>query len=43
MYFRTELLLLFERAGFHDVEVVCAYHDAAPTADDDFLVYVGRA
>jgi SAM-dependent methyltransferase len=43
MYFPTELVLLLERAGFHDVEVVGGYHDEPPTADDDFLVYVGRA
>ena len=42
-YFPTELVLLLERAGFHDVEVVGGYHDEPPTADDDFLVYAGRA
>lgn len=42
MYFPTELVLLLERAGFRDVQVVGGYHGAAPTADNDVLVYVGR-
>jgi SAM-dependent methyltransferase len=42
MYFRTELALLLERAGFGDVEVRGDHNDANPTPDDDFLVYLAR-
>lgn len=42
MYFRDELLLLLERAGFADVDVRGGYDDEGPTADHDFLVYVAR-
>ena len=41
-YFRDELLLMLERAGFADVTVLGEYNGAEPTADDDFLVYVAR-
>lgn len=41
-YFRDELLLMLERAGFGDVTVLGEYNDAEPTADDDFLVYIAR-
>ena len=40
MYFRDELVLLLERAGFDSVEVRAGYTGAEPTADDDFLVYI---
>jgi SAM-dependent methyltransferase len=40
MYFRDELLLLLERAGFERVRVEAGYTGAEPTADDDFLVFV---
>ena len=39
MYFRDELRMLLERAGFVDVDVSAAYSGAPPSADDDFLVY----
>ena len=39
-YFRDELVLMLERAGFGDVVVRGEYNDAEPTADDDFLVFV---
>jgi hypothetical protein len=39
MYFRDELLLLLERAGFSEVDVRGGYAGAPPTADNDFLVY----
>jgi SAM-dependent methyltransferase len=42
-YFRDELLLMLERAGFRDVGVRGGYADEPPTADHDFLVYVARA
>ena len=39
-YFRDELLLMLERAGFDDVVVRGDHNDAEPTADDEFLVFV---
>jgi SAM-dependent methyltransferase len=42
LYFRNELVLLLERAGFADVEVVGGYHGGEPTGDEDFLVYLAR-
>ncbi len=41
-YFRSELVLLLENAGFVDVEVRGDHNDAEPTGDDDFLVFLGR-
>lgn len=41
-YFRDELLLMFERAGFGEVVVRGGYEDERPTADHDFLVYVAK-
>ena len=42
LYFRNELLLMLENAGFADVEVRGHHNDAEPTADDDFLVFLAR-
>ena len=42
LYFRDELVLMLERAGFVDVEVRAGYDDAEPTRDHEFLVYVAR-
>jgi hypothetical protein len=42
LYFRDELVLMLERAGFVDVEVRGQYNDLEPTPEDDFLVYVAR-
>ena len=42
MYFRDELLLMLERAGFDDVVVHGGYSEEAATSDDDFLVFVAR-
>jgi SAM-dependent methyltransferase len=41
-YFRDELLLLLERAGFREIEVRGGYDDGEPTADYEFLVYAAR-
>jgi SAM-dependent methyltransferase len=41
-YFRDELLLMLERAGFGDVVVRGGYGDEEPTADHDFLVYIAK-
>jgi SAM-dependent methyltransferase len=42
MYFRDELVLLLERAGFGEVEVRGGYDDADPRPDHEFLVYIGQ-
>jgi SAM-dependent methyltransferase len=42
LYFKNELLLMLEGAGFRDVVVQGDHNDAPATGDDDFLVFVGR-
>ena len=42
LYFRDELVLLLQNAGFPDVEVRGHHNDAEPTGDDDFLVFLAR-
>ncbi len=42
MYFRNELLLMLEQAGFADVEVQGDHNDAPATAEDEFIVFVAR-
>lgn len=42
MYFRDELALELERAGFSDVKVEAGYTGGEPTAADDFLVFLAR-
>ena len=41
-YFKDEIVLMLERAGFVDVTVRAALTDAEPTAADDFLVFTAR-
>jgi SAM-dependent methyltransferase len=41
-YFLHELRMLVEQAGFHDVVVHGDHVQAAPTAEDEFFVVVGR-
>jgi SAM-dependent methyltransferase len=41
-YFRDELLLMLDRAGFKDVVVRGDYTDAEPTADNEFLVFIAH-
>ena len=41
-YFKDEIVLMLERAGFVDVTVRAALTDAEPAAADDFLVYTAR-
>jgi SAM-dependent methyltransferase len=41
-YFRDEIVLMLERAGFSGVEVRGQYDDRPPSPDDDFLVYLAR-
>jgi len=40
LYFRHELVLMLEAAGFVQVEVRRGYDDGEPSADDEFLVYL---
>ena len=42
LYFKDELVLMLERAGFADVSVRGPYNDAEPKPDDDFLVFIAR-
>ena len=42
LYFRNELLLMLERAGFTDVVVEGDHNDAPATAEDEFVVFVAR-
>jgi SAM-dependent methyltransferase len=41
-YFRDELLLMLERAGFSSIRIEAGYTGGEPTADDDFLVFIAR-
>jgi SAM-dependent methyltransferase len=40
LYFRNEVLLMLERAGFTNVIVQGDHNDSQATSDDDFLVFV---
>jgi len=42
LYFKDEIVLMLERAGFVDVTVRAALTEAEPTASDDFLVFTAR-
>jgi len=42
LYFKEELVLMLEQAGFEDVDVRGQYNDQPPTPADDFLVFVAR-
>lgn len=42
LYFKDEIVLMLERAGFVEVTARAALTDAEPTAADDFLVYTAR-
>ena len=42
LYFKDEVVLMLERAGFDSVRVRGQYNDAEPTVDDDFLVYIAQ-
>jgi SAM-dependent methyltransferase len=42
LYFRNELLLMLEHAGFVDVTVRGDYTDEEPTGDHDFLVFAAK-
>ena len=40
LYFRDELLLMLERAGFADVRVEGDHNDLSATSEDEFVVFV---
>ena len=42
MYFRDELVMMLERAGFTDIDVRGGYTDAEPTPDHEYLVFHAR-
>lgn len=42
LYFTHEIVLMLEQAGFVDVDLYAGYMDAAPTSDDDFVVFHAR-
>jgi hypothetical protein len=42
LYFKNELLLMLERAGFEDVVVQGDHVETEPTPDDEFIVFVAR-
>jgi SAM-dependent methyltransferase len=42
LYFKNELLLMLERAGFADIVLHGDHREQEPTADSDFLVYVAK-
>ena len=42
LYFRNELLLMLQRAGFANVVVHGEHTEREPTSDDEFLVFVAR-
>ena len=42
LYFKSELLLLLEQAGFADVVVEGDHNDAEVTSDDDFIVFIAK-
>jgi SAM-dependent methyltransferase len=42
LYFKNELLLMLERAGFGEIVVYGDHNELDPTGDDDFLVFVAK-
>jgi SAM-dependent methyltransferase len=42
LYFRGELVLMLERAGFASVQARGPYNDLEPSPADDFLVYIAQ-
>jgi hypothetical protein len=42
LYFTNEIKLMLERADFTGIELRAGYSDAAPTADDDFVVFIAK-
>jgi SAM-dependent methyltransferase len=42
LYFRYELMMMLERAGYAEIDVRGTHNDQPPTRDDDFLVFVAK-
>jgi hypothetical protein len=42
LYFKNELLLMLERAGFAEIAVQGDHNDVDATSDDDFLVFLAH-
>ena len=42
LYFKSELLLMLERAGFTTLTVQGDHNDGAATGDDDFIVFIAQ-
>jgi hypothetical protein len=42
IYFKNEMLMMLEQAGFTDVTVYGEHENRAPTSDDDFTVFAAR-
>ena len=42
LYFTHEIVLMLEAAGFAEIELRVGYTDEAPTADDDFVVFIAK-
>jgi SAM-dependent methyltransferase len=42
LYFKNEILLMLERAGFADVVVQGDHNDEPATSEDEFLVFIAR-
>ena len=41
-YFKNELLLMLERAGFTDIVAHGDHREEAPTKDSDFIIFVAK-
>jgi len=41
-YFKNEMVMLLEQAGFSDISVKGGYTENEATADDDIIVFVAR-
>jgi hypothetical protein len=41
-YFKNELLLMLERAGFTDIVIHGDHREEAPTKDSDFIIFVAK-
>jgi hypothetical protein len=42
LYFRNELLMMLEQAGFSDITVNGGYTDTSATAEHTMLVFIAR-
>lgn len=42
MYFKNEMLMMLERAGFTEVTVHGEHEERSPTSDDEFIVFVAK-